>query len=916
MVYDIYDDDTIIHYGMPKRSGRYPWGSGEDPYQRLGGKDQFLLRANELKEQGFTPAEIAKALGMKTTEYTARRSVVVNEQRAARQAEAHSLSEKGWSPTAIGKKMGLNESTVRSLLQPYRNANTQVSIQIANSLKKTIGEKGCIDIGTGTERYLGTSADKLKVAAQILKDEGYSVKNIRVPQMGTKEFTTVKVLASPNLETRDIYNDLGMIKSLATNIDNVKPGESLAQRNFVPVDESRVKIRYSDGTRSASDGAMKDGVIEINPNAKDLRLGNSKYAQVRIKVGETSYLKGMAMYGDPKDFPKGTDIIFNTNKDKSKSKREVLKDLKTDNNGNIDSENPFGATVHQFYYDDPKTGKKVLSPINIVNEEGTWHNWSRNLASQMLSKQPVSLAKQQLGISYERRKAELDEINSLTNSVVKKKLLEDYAESQDSAAVHLKAAAMPRQRTQVILPISSLKDNEIYAPNYKNGETVVLIRYPHGGTFEIPQLKVNNKNKEGRKYLGSAFDAVGINANVAEKLSGADFDGDSVLVIPNNNGAIKATKSLKGLKNFDPKTSYPAYEGMPKMTKRQRGMEMGMVSNLITDMTIKGAPPEDIVKAVRHSMVVIDAYKHNLNYRQSEKDNDIQALKNKYQAKEDTSKKGGGASTLISRATSEQRVAQRKLRSAKDGGYIDKDTGEVIYVPTGETYSVKKTNAKGEVTEKKVLRTISSTKMAETKDAYSLSSGEPIENVYAKYANNLKSLANQARKSYINTPDFKYDPAAKKRYSREVESLNAKLDIALKNAPLERKAQIVANSIFKAQTQDYNNLDAEDIKKLKNRALNRGRELVGAHKVSVNITDKEWEAIQAHAISANTLTKILNNSDTDRLRELATPKQYKEVPKYIQSRVKSLIDSGYTYSEVAEVMGISTSTVSNIIKPR
>src|SRR5690606_21658099 len=105
----------------------------------------------------------------------------------------------------------------------------------------------------------------------------------------------------------------------------------------------------------------------------------------------------------------------------------------------------------------------------------------------------------------------------------------------------------------------------------------------------------------------------------------------------------------------DSKREYPAYEGMPKMTAKQKQSEMGKVSNLITDMTIKGANTNEIARAVRHSMVVIDAEKHNLNYKQSAIDNGISQLKQKYQGGADK-----GASTLISRTTSEQRVPTRK----------------------------------------------------------------------------------------------------------------------------------------------------------------------------------------------------------------------------------------------------------------
>ncbi|MEG2624412.1 MAG: helix-turn-helix domain-containing protein, partial [Clostridia bacterium] len=158
-----------------------------------------------------------------------------------------------------------------------------------------------------------------------------------------------------------------------------------------------------------------------------------------------------------------------------------------------------------------------------------------------------------------------------------------------------------------------------------------LIRYPHGGTFEIPILKVNNKQADGRAIIGNtAADAIGINAKVAERLSGADFDGDTVMVIPCNSGTskIKITsrlkngtdlpEKLKALEGFDPKMAYPERSGMKymkyeaaddagyKKTVDYTQREMGTISNLLTDMTLRGAVDEELVRAVKHSMVVID----------------------------------------------------------------------------------------------------------------------------------------------------------------------------------------------------------------------------------------------------------------------------------------------------------------------
>lgn len=942
----IDEESYLAHIGVKRRSGRYPWGSGEDPYQH----EPLLNRIASYRKAGLTEAEAADLMGMTTTQLRARKAIAYQEQLAAKQAMAAKLKAKGYSATQIAKRMNLpNESSARSLLNPSSQARAKVATTIADNLKATMGDDHAVMIGKGVELYLGASQDKLKVAVAMLEDQGYKVHHIYTTQLGTGHKTDIKVLAPPNITTRDLYNNRDLIKGVSQSLDEPHSGGA-GFKKPVSIKDDRLVVRYAEGG-----GTERDGVMQIRPGAKDLELGNYRYAQVRIGVNDSYYLKGMAVYGDPKDFPPGKDIIFNTNKKKGtpvlgEGDNSVLKPMKRVKNpdgskGDIDWDNPFGAAIKlgigQYEYDDPSTGKKKQSAINIVNEEGTWNTWSKNLPSQMLSKQDISLAKRQLGIELDKNNRAYDEIMALTNPVVKQKLLNEFSDEVDSAAVHMKAAAMPRQRTQVILPIPSMKDNEIYAPNFNNGERVVLIRFPHGGKFEIPELVVNNKNKEAVNILGNAKDAVGINAKVAERLSGADFDGDNVLVIPNNRGEIKTANALPGLKNFDPKTAYPKYPGMKVMTKKQKGKEMGVVSNLITDMTIKGAPLEDIEKAVRHSMVVIDAEKHELNWKQSERDNQIDILKERWQGQSDG--KSGGASTLISRATSEERVAERKPRSARAGGRINPETGEREWEYTGSTYDKvayqiqSGTNKDGSPRYKKVWanesafnkmkrtgdipsdtkiierktigRTMSSTKLAEAKDAYTLSSGTEMEGVYADYSNSLKALANKARKSSLSVGSFKYDPEAAKKYSSEVSSLKAKLNTALKNKPLENKAQLLAGTLYDAAREDHPEYDKDDLKKLRGRLLSQAREAVGAGKQAVYITDKEWEAIQHRAVSASKLKEIIDNANPDRVKELATPRQGVAMSSTMKSRAQAMLNRGYTQSEVADRLGISVSTL-------
>lgn len=894
----------LIHYGMPRRSGRYPWGSGKEPYQHSG---DFLSRIDELKKQGLSDTEIAKSMGLTTTQFRTQRSLAKDERRAIEVETAKDLRNKGYSLNEIAEKMGYNnDSSVRSLLNENSEARMNQAKKTAAFLKKQIDEKGMIDVGAGVERELGISKEKMKEALYILELEGYPTYGGRVPQVTNKgKQTTLRVVCPPGTEHKDIY-DYDKINSLKDYVSH-DDGETFDPKFIYPksMDSKRLQIRYAE-----DGGENKDGVIELRRGVDDLSLGNSHYAQVRILVDNNKYLKGMAVYGN--DLPDGIDVIFNTNKKKGTPKEDVLKTVKDD------PDNPFGSLIKEgindpdnpsserggqsYYYD--KNGKKQLSLINKRAEEGDWGDWADKLPSQFLSKQSMSLIKKQLNLAEADKQAEFDDICSLTNPTVKKVLLKSFADDCDAAAEHLKAAALPRQKYQVILPLTSIKDNEVYAPNYRNGETVALVRFPHGGTFEIPILKVNNKQPEGLRVLGNTpADAIGINKKVADRLSGADFDGDTVMVIPCNSSRSKvritSTNALEGLKDFDPKLEYGGKKPGTFKEMKNTQTEMGKISNLITDMTLKGATEDELARAVRHSMVVIDAEKHGLDYKQSEADNGIQALKKKYQAHDDDDGYGG-ASTLISRAKSETSVLKRK-----GSPVIDKETGEQSYKEVVEEYVGKD----GKVH----TRMQRSTKMAETRDARTLSSGTPQEEVYADYANSMKALANQARKVMVNTGKIEYSSSAKATYSNEVNSLMYKLNDALKNAPRERKAQAIANSVVEAKKKANPDMTKAEIKKASQQALTSARTSVGAKRTPVQITDKEWEAIQAGAISENKLLQILNNTDIDEVRKRATPRITNTLSQAKINRIATLRASGYSTSEIAEALGVSSSTVSKYL---
>jgi len=895
------EENYLAHYGILRKSGRYPWGSGGTQSAR---NRSFLdIVEAHRKQDGWTEKQICDAYELTVKQYRALKSIALAEQKQMNINMAQRLADKGYSNVAIGERMGRNESYVRSLLAEGAARKADQLQNISEMLEREVNKKEIVDIGIGVERNLplagnaassiGVSKEKFQTAVAILQEKGYGVHTVPIPQLGTGENTTTKVLVKPGVTQREAFLRRHDIKSIQEKTDDggdtfsaVGPPKSMSSK--------RIKVIYDE-----DGGSKADGVMYIRPGAKGLDMGQSRYAQVRIMVDGTHYLKGMAVYKD--DLPDGVDIAFNTNKPrgtpikaKDDDASQVLKPTNKGPDGKTDMDNPWGAAI--------KAGGQ-RGHLNIVNEEGAdWDTWSRNLPSQMLSKQRPELVKQQLAVTRENRRQEFADIKALTNPTIKKKLLETFAEETDSAAVHLKAAAIPNQATRVLLPINSVKPKEIYAPQFRDGERVALVRFPHGGTFEIPELTVNNKNAEARKMFGpgGAKDAVGIHHSVAERLSGADFDGDTVLVIPNNKGRIKSTPPLEGLKNFDPKKSYPKYPGMDPIdsVKGRDQREMGHITNLIADMTIKGASPQEVARAVRHSMVVIDAKKHQLDFKSSYRDNGIPALKAKYQGSARS-----GASTLITRASAEERVPHRRAARASEGGPVDRATGEKRYTYTGKKRKLKDGTL--------VDVTIKSKKLAERTDARTLidGPGTRVEKIYADHSNELKALANSVRKEALATPKLERSSSAAKVYHKEVESLNSQLHLALLNAPLERQAQVIGNRIAYQKIRNKPEMEKEEKRKIENQALAEGRARTGAGKTRIKISPKEWEAIQHGAISNSKLTEILRHADIDEVRKLATPKQKKLMTSAKTARAQAMLAAGFTQRQVADALGVSLTTL-------
>lgn len=903
---ELYTEDHFAHYGTPRKSGRYPWGSGGSDTAR---NRDYVQTVSKLKKDGMSESEIAKGQGITVKQLRARTSIASAQVRQSNIMTAQRHAENGWSNSEIGRRMGVNESTVRSWLAPGAKDKATANQTTANMLKGEVDKKKYVDVGKGVEHQLAITNNRLQNSLAILKEEGYPVHTLWVPQVNLPgQFTNMQVLAKPGTTLAEIKANKSNIKQITARSDDYgrsfqSPGPPLS------ISSRRVDVVYG------KEGAKADGMLYIRSGVPDLSIGNKRYGQVRVMVDGTHYLKGMAVYKE--DLPPGKDIVFNTKQPDTGRKKDAMKPLEQD------PELPFGSLIQQ--YRDPRTGK-VSSAINAVGgklgagEEGAWDTWSKNLSSQFLSKQSPELAKQQLDLTYERRARELDEINSLTNPTVRKDLLNKFADATDAASAHLQAAALPRQATKVLIPVPSMKPTEVYAPTFRDGERVVLIRHPHGGTFEIPELTVNNRNREARKLIGTAadspqHDAIGIHHKVAERLSGADFDGDTVLIIPNKRGSIESKPALEGLKGFDPmKYKLEKDSPIPRMDKRQKQKEMGKISNLITDMTLEGATPDELARAIKHSMVVIDAEKHGLDYRGSEKDHSILALKEKYQGK-----KTAGAQTLISRAGARHYIPERQPRSPKRGGPVDPLTGKKVYEDTGRMIPVKKYRTVNGVRKKVPTgemqpRLERHKKLEVADDAFAiLPPGrvpQRMEVLYAEHSNRLKAMANSARKTSLPIKDNERSSSAAKIYANEVNSLNAKLRNAERNAPYERQAHLLASVNVSQRRQANPHITEEDMKKIRQQALNDARNNTGANKGKIKITPKEWDAIQAGAISKTRLRDILKNSDTDTVKELAMPKSaHPKLTSTMLRRAKAMSSSGATQAEIADALGVGLTTL-------
>jgi hypothetical protein len=918
--------DELRHYGILTRSGRYRWGSGGDPYQR---SMDFYGYTEKLKQDLIKEGvpknqldnELIRLIGDRTgdnrgyslAELRDTRTIAKEQIVLQQTNQAVKLRDKDWSVEAIAKNLGISEGTVRLRLKNSEKMQESALRKTAEVLRKAVDDNDIVDIGKGVGLRMGISSERLRAASSVLRDEGYLTYNIPVPMVGSKNSTNQLVMVKAGTTWGEARKMADRIHTMGEWSED-DGATFFGIRTPKSIDPKRVKIEYE---------SPEDGVVYVRPGVKDLDMGGNTYAQARIQVGDGHFIKGMAIQS--KNIPDGYDLVVHSNKKADVGKLGALKPLKDD------PDNPFGSVIkRQILEVDPKTGEqRAKSAINIVNEPGDWDDWRKSLPSQMLAKQPHALIKEQLAVTRAETKARLDEINSITNPVIRKKRLQDYADQIDADAVDLRAAAMPRQKTQVIIPVAGMRDTEVYAPQFKTGERVVLIRYPHGGRFEIPEVVVNNNLRKAKSLLGDAIDAIGISPKTAERLSGADFDGDTVVVIPNPKGKIKGLDTAgkyyqKELDGFDPKRLYGNYQeiGVDKKGNpvgnfplmKNTGLEMGKITNLITDMQVQGASPEHVVRAVKHSMVVIDAEKHSLDYKRSEVENGIKALREQYQVsvKPDGSPKIGGATTLLSRATAGETIPERKLRPAAQGGAIDPETGALVYVPKGKMRNVYDPKT-GTYLEAKVPTTESVKKLALTDDAFTLTrdKNDRVEKMYAEHANAQKAEANRARLQAARIPNPPQNKQARVIYKDEISKLSADLKNAQKQLPLERRAQRYARTTVKMKRDEDPTLraDSDRMKKTERQALFAARQKLGLERPVIEITDRQWDAIQSGAVSPSMLRSLLDYADPKRIETLSMPRQNTVMTSAISARAKAMLSAGATTADVAAALGIPASTL-------
>ena len=292
--------DELYHYGTLRRSGRYPWGSGEHPCQRLG---NFYSEYKRLMDAGVSGEEMAKQLNMSTSQIRARVAYYQDAKTLMNLTKCIEMSEQGKSNVAIAKELGISEGAVRSLIKKDKESRTDSMIMTMMAIKDCVDQHRYVDVGDGVDANMNITKTKLDQAVLNLTDEGYKLySDIHVKQGGSGNYTTRKVLAAPDVTKKEVYEHVGDVYNIDSRAEDV--GDKTEFKKPEPpvnIDSKRITVRYADDPDNP--GTDMDGVIELRRGVEDLSLGNAHYAQVRIAVDGKYYAKGMAVYAD--DLPDG-----------------------------------------------------------------------------------------------------------------------------------------------------------------------------------------------------------------------------------------------------------------------------------------------------------------------------------------------------------------------------------------------------------------------------------------------------------------------------------------------------------------------------------------------------------------------------------------------------------------------------------
>lgn len=99
-------------------------------------------------------------------------------------------------------------------------------------------------------------------------------------------------------------------------------------------------------------------------------------------------------------------------------------------------------------------------------------------------------------------------------------------------------------------------------------------------------------------------------------------------------GDVSKKTMQEDLNQFDPMVYTTDYPDVLEGFDRER--ELNNIAVLIASMVIGGAENQEMERAIKHSMVIIDAKKYHLDWRQSEHDFGIMHLAIKYRAMKDS----------------------------------------------------------------------------------------------------------------------------------------------------------------------------------------------------------------------------------------------------------------------------------------